>query len=52
MLLPAAPPLSRASDAVGSLLGNGDRLHLLVLSGLMVAGSLWLRRWSRRAIAE
>jgi hypothetical protein len=45
-------PLSRAQDAIGSALGSGDRVRLLVLSALMVGGSLWLRRWARRAIAE
>jgi hypothetical protein len=46
------PPLSRASDAVGSLVGDGDRIRLMVLAGLMVAASVWLRRWTRRAVAD
>lgn len=49
---PRRPPLSRATDAVGTTLGGGNRLPLLVLSGLLVGGALWLRRWARRAIAD
>lgn len=45
-------PLSGAQEAVGSVLGTGERVRLLVLSALMVGGSLWLRRWTRQLVAE
>lgn len=45
-------PLSRAQEAVTSALLTGERVRLLVLSALMVGGSLWLRRWARRVIAD
>lgn len=47
-----AAPLSQAQDAGTSALGTGNRWQLLVLSGLMVGASLWLRRWARRVIAD
>lgn len=45
-------PLSRAQDAVTDTLGTGNRWQLLVLSALMVGASVWLRRWTRRALAD
>jgi hypothetical protein len=46
------PPLNRAQDAVASALGQGNRIPLLVLSAVMIALGVWLRRWARRAISE
>lgn len=45
-------PLNRAQDAVGAALGSGDRWRLIGLSVLMIGGSLWLRRWARRIVAD
>ena len=45
------PPGPRVPDSVASL-ATPDRLRLAVLCGLMIAVSVWLRRWARRAIAD
>lgn len=45
-------PLGRAGDAIGATVATGERVRLLVLSGLMIGGALWLRRWARRVITE
>lgn len=45
-------PVSRAQEAPSATLWTGECIGLVVLSLLLVAGSVWLRRWTRRAIAE
>lgn len=45
-------PLPRAAAAVGSALGTGERIRMLVLALLLVGAALWLRRWARRVITE
>lgn len=50
--LRSAPPLDRAEQAVGDLLGSGERVRLLALSALLVGASFWLRRWAHQAIDE
>ena len=47
-----APPLVRAQQAVGDLLGAGQRMRLLALSALLLGASFWLRRWARRPLDE
>lgn len=49
--LAAGPPLSRPQD-VADREATGNRLWLVMLSLAMVAASLWLRRWTRRASAD
>lgn len=52
-----APPAGTApeGESVGqalTALSTGDRMRLVVLSGLLVGSALWLRRWARRAIED
>jgi hypothetical protein len=47
----SAPGRESVGEAL-SALGSADRVRLMVMSGLLIGGALWLRRWARRVIAD
>jgi hypothetical protein len=47
----SAPGRESVGEAL-SALGSADRVRLTLVSGLLIGGALWLRRWARRVIAD